>query len=160
MKTNLLLASDNIVAVDATAARFLGFEPSDLDHLREASARGLGPIDRDEIRLLGSNLDEFKFTSRRAERDYEEFRKLLSFVDPAVCKNCRQAFASGLVAAVEEVGEERINGIRVVLGPIGKPPHFRGNGCYSMDLVRADSKSMVFSFLGVRLLLARRKKPF
>ncbi|NPV81187.1 MAG: DUF362 domain-containing protein [Firmicutes bacterium] len=124
LKTNLLLASDNIVAIDATAARFLGFEPSDVEHLREASARGLGPISRDEIRLLGPNLDEFKFTFSRAEHGYEKYRKLLSFVDPAVCKNCRQAFASGLVAAVEEVGEERVKGIRVVLGPIEKPPSF------------------------------------
>jgi uncharacterized protein (DUF362 family) len=63
VESNLLLAGDNLVATDATAARFMGFHPRDtyphapyvFDHnpLLLASEAGVGPVDTDAISVDG-----------------------------------------------------------------------------------------------------------
>jgi uncharacterized protein (DUF362 family) len=49
----LILASADPVALDATAARLMGFDPSRIDHIQECARRGLGTADSQEIRLIG-----------------------------------------------------------------------------------------------------------
>lgn len=54
---NLLLASNDLVALDAVAARLLGFAPRSLPWLRRLEEEGLGPIDLGSIHLRGGGLD-------------------------------------------------------------------------------------------------------
>ncbi|HEY5998286.1 MAG TPA: DUF362 domain-containing protein, partial [bacterium] len=49
----LLLASDDPVALDATAARIIGVAPERVEHLRAAVARGLGLLAAEAIRVDG-----------------------------------------------------------------------------------------------------------
>lgn len=50
---NLIIMGTNPVAVDSICARILGLDPSDVDHIRLAADRGLGPLDPDTIELQG-----------------------------------------------------------------------------------------------------------
>ena len=50
---NVLLAGDDCVAIDAAAAKLMGFEPMDYDFIRLAHERGLGVGRFDEIEILG-----------------------------------------------------------------------------------------------------------
>lgn len=50
---NLVLASDNAVALDATVARMMGLEPGALRFLQKAKDMGLGTFDADQIRIDG-----------------------------------------------------------------------------------------------------------
>jgi hypothetical protein len=53
---NVILASADQVAVDAVAARLMGFDPMGIRYLRLAHERGLGVGDPRSIRLVGDDL--------------------------------------------------------------------------------------------------------
>jgi uncharacterized protein (DUF362 family) len=59
-----ILAGDDVVAVDATACRVMGFDPHEVGHVRMAHERGLGEIDN--IDVLGDGVDAVMRTFRRA----------------------------------------------------------------------------------------------
>lgn len=50
---NMLLASSDCVAIDAVAAKLMGFEPMDHEFIRLAHERGLGVGQMDEIEIVG-----------------------------------------------------------------------------------------------------------
>jgi uncharacterized protein (DUF362 family) len=50
-RPGVVVAGANIVAVDAYATRFFGARPEDVDHVRRAAQRGLGPIDPEKVGL-------------------------------------------------------------------------------------------------------------
>ena len=50
---NILLASDDCVAIDAVSAKLMGFEPMDHDFIRLAHERGLGTGRFNEIEIVG-----------------------------------------------------------------------------------------------------------
>ena len=52
-RLGVVLASDDPVALDATAARLIGVPPERVEHLRVAAARGLGAIDAAAVRVDG-----------------------------------------------------------------------------------------------------------
>lgn len=53
---NIILASSDQVAIDAVAAKLMGFEPLDIDYIRLAHERGLGVGDPREIELVGDDV--------------------------------------------------------------------------------------------------------
>jgi len=53
---NVILASADQVAIDAVAAKMMGFDPLSIDYIRLAHERGLGVGDVREIKLLGDDL--------------------------------------------------------------------------------------------------------
>jgi uncharacterized protein (DUF362 family) len=65
---NVLLASSDSVAIDAVAAKMMGFEPMEIPYLRMATERGLGEGRIDHIELVGDQIDRinFHFESKRS----------------------------------------------------------------------------------------------
>lgn len=55
---NVILASADQVAIDAVAARLMGFQPLDIDYIRLAHERGLGVGDMAEIDLVGDDVSD------------------------------------------------------------------------------------------------------
>ncbi len=53
---NVILASADQVAIDAVAAKLMGFQPLDIDYIRLAHERGLGVGDVAEIELVGDDV--------------------------------------------------------------------------------------------------------
>jgi uncharacterized protein (DUF362 family) len=53
---NIILASADQVAIDAVAAKLMGFDPLGIDYIRLAHERGLGVGDVREIELLGDDV--------------------------------------------------------------------------------------------------------
>src|SRR5688572_2228842 len=66
--TNLILASSDSVAIDAIAARLMGFDPMSIPFLRMAHERGLGVADAREIEVTGERVDgvNFGFRTRKS----------------------------------------------------------------------------------------------
>jgi uncharacterized protein (DUF362 family) len=56
VKMDLIIAGRDVVATDATASRVMGFEPTEIAHIRRAHEKGLGNID--DIEILGSKLED------------------------------------------------------------------------------------------------------
>ncbi len=68
---NVLLASDDQVAIDAVAAKLMGFDPLKIDYIRIAHDKGLGVGDIDQIEIVGMEKAElkklnFNFTTRKS----------------------------------------------------------------------------------------------
>lgn len=63
----LLLASDDLVAADATAARIVGQDPAAVGHIVHAYSRGLGQMREDLITLDGAALAELTMAWQPAE---------------------------------------------------------------------------------------------
>jgi uncharacterized protein (DUF362 family) len=65
---NLLLAAADSVAIDAIAARLMGFEPLSIPFLRMAHERGLGIADPRQIDVVGDDVSQvnFGFETRRS----------------------------------------------------------------------------------------------
>ncbi len=74
VEMNLILAGKDLVAVDATCARLIGYDPREILLTVNAAARGLGTMDADQIDLMGEPLDN---VARRFMRSVED-----SPVDP------------------------------------------------------------------------------
>jgi len=58
---DLVLASADSVAIDAVAARIMGFDPMQIPYLRMATERGLGEARVDKIEIAGEDIDELNF---------------------------------------------------------------------------------------------------
>jgi hypothetical protein len=53
---NVILAAEDQVAIDAVAAKLMGFDPLSIDYIRLAHEAGLGIGDPRQIELLGDDL--------------------------------------------------------------------------------------------------------
>ena len=58
---NYILASGDCVAIDAIAAKMMGFEPMEIPYIRMATERGLGCGDPKEIEVVGADIAEVNF---------------------------------------------------------------------------------------------------
>ena len=65
---NLLLAAADSVAIDAIAARLMGFDPLSIPFLRMAHERGLGIADPRQIEIVGDDVstENFGFQTRKS----------------------------------------------------------------------------------------------
>jgi hypothetical protein len=58
---NVILASADSVAIDAVAARLMGFDPMEIPYLRMATEMGLGEARLDRVELVGDAVDGVNF---------------------------------------------------------------------------------------------------
>ena len=65
---NILLAGADPVALDAVAARVMGFDPLSIPYLRMATEMGLGTADPDRIKVVGDDIGNINlgFRSKRS----------------------------------------------------------------------------------------------
>lgn len=63
---NYLLASADQVAIDAVAAKMMGFEPMELKFIRLAHEAGLGCGDSREVEVVGEDISEVNFHFQKA----------------------------------------------------------------------------------------------
>ncbi|TKJ41900.1 iron-sulfur cluster-binding protein [candidate division LCP-89 bacterium B3_LCP] len=61
VKKDIILASADSVAIDAVAAKIMGFDPMDLPYIRLAHERGLGCGQLDDIEVLGEDISDWNF---------------------------------------------------------------------------------------------------
>ncbi|KAA3605065.1 MAG: DUF362 domain-containing protein [Planctomycetota bacterium] len=57
VEKNLLIASADPVAMDAVAARLMGFDPWEIELFQECASRDLGAVDEKDIDLVGDEVD-------------------------------------------------------------------------------------------------------
>lgn len=61
---DIILASGDSVAIDAVAAKIMGFDPLSIDYLRWATERGLGEARLQDIEIVGEDIGELNFHFR------------------------------------------------------------------------------------------------
>ncbi len=65
---NFVLASADSVAIDAVAAKMMGYDPMEIPYLRMCDERGLGAANPDNIEIVGERIDDvnFGFTTKKS----------------------------------------------------------------------------------------------
>ena len=112
-ETGLLVASSDSVAVDSVFLKLVGVNPGDDLTTREASKRGLGEIDLNEIDFLGDGLKEnsikdFKLPPSKFYMNLPSgvikiltrFIKFGPYINKGICKKCRICAESCPVDAI------------------------------------------------------------
>jgi uncharacterized protein (DUF362 family) len=66
VKMDLIVAGRDVVAVDATCCRVMGFDPHDIKHVWRAFERGLGEVD--DVEVVGERVEDVKRVFKRAGR--------------------------------------------------------------------------------------------
>ena len=61
VKKDIILASSDSVAIDAVAAKIMGFDPFEIPFIRLAHERGLGCGDLNDIEVLGEDISTWNF---------------------------------------------------------------------------------------------------
>jgi len=74
---NYLLASNDQAAIDATAARMMGFNPLTIPYLKLAQEKHLGIADSRKIEISGENLSGVNFNFKRADTFASRGQKLI-----------------------------------------------------------------------------------
>lgn len=55
----LIIAGTDTVAVDSIAARIMGYNPNNIDHIKLAYEKGLGNIDIENISIIGDDINKY-----------------------------------------------------------------------------------------------------
>jgi len=79
---NLILASSDMVAIDAVAAKLMGFEPLELEFIRLAHERGLGVGDPREIEVVGLDISNINFGFTKDEDTFASRGQKLIYWGP------------------------------------------------------------------------------
>ncbi|MFN3283534.1 MAG: DUF362 domain-containing protein [Pseudothermotoga sp.] len=61
VQTNLILASSDLVAIDAVAAKIMGFDPMQIEYIRIADEEGLGNGKLENIEVLGYDISNLNY---------------------------------------------------------------------------------------------------
>jgi uncharacterized protein (DUF362 family) len=67
VRMDLIVAGKDVVAVDATCCRVMGFDPHRVKHIRRAFERGLGELDN--VDVIGERIDDVKRAFKGARKD-------------------------------------------------------------------------------------------
>ena len=79
---NVILAGADQVAVDAVAARMMGFDPMSIDFIRLGHEAGLGCGETDQIDIVGEDISEVDWHFNRAENTFASRGQKLIYWGP------------------------------------------------------------------------------
>lgn len=121
IESNTLIAGDNVVAVDSVSALILNADPHSIRHLTLANKLGLGPIDMENIELMGESIESLEWRKNIVlpTLDYEKYREKINIIDPFKgCQGCKRAVSSGLSDIIENYPDIDLSDVTIVLGPV------------------------------------------
>ena len=117
VEMNLIVAGRDLVAVDSTCARLIGYDPSETLLTVNAAARGLGIMDPDQIEIVGEPVDAVKRRFLRSVEDdpvkVEGFQLIYGEV---TCTGCRNTVMSALADMRNADQLMYLPGVTVVTG--------------------------------------------
>jgi uncharacterized protein (DUF362 family) len=117
VEMNLIVAGKDLVAVDSTCARLIGYDPGDILLTVNAAARGLGVMDPDQIEIVGEPLDAVKRRFLRSiEDDPVKVEGFQLIYGEATCTGCRNTVMSALVDMRNADQLMYLPGVTVVTG--------------------------------------------
>ena len=77
LSLGVIMMGTSGVAVDSVAARLIGFDPNEIDHLRIARSRGWEPVNDDDIEIKSEvPLDELREKTKNLDRTFSNLLEL------------------------------------------------------------------------------------
>ena len=122
VEMGLILAGQDLVAVDAIAGRVMGFAPDEVPITEAAAARGLGTLDESEIEVVGERVAEVQRRFVRCEEDDRIDSAGIDVVhSEGTCTGCRNGLLSSLFDMKADGTLDRARGVTVIAGPTPVP---------------------------------------
>ena len=122
VEMGLILAGQDLVAVDAIAGRVMGFAPDEVPITAAAAARGLGTLDESEIEVVGERVAEVQRRFVRCEEDDRIDSAGIEVVhSEGTCTGCRNGLLSSLFDMKADGTLDRARGVTVIAGPTPIP---------------------------------------
>jgi uncharacterized protein (DUF362 family) len=123
VEMDLILASKDLVAVDAICSRIMGFDPERVLLSKNAAERGLGVYQTEKIEVVGVPVEKVLRRFLRAEEDnpvkVEGFNLMFGGI---TCTGCRNTVMSALVDMRNADQLMYLPGVTVVTGDPEIPP--------------------------------------
>ena len=117
VEMDLIVAGADAVAVDAVCGFITGFEPEEVPITREAAARGLGVMQREEIEIFGESIASvFRRFMRVLEDDRIKIEGFEMLYGEATCTGCRMGIMSSLFDMKEDDQLGYLPGVTIVTG--------------------------------------------
>jgi uncharacterized protein (DUF362 family) len=117
----VVVAGPDIVAVDATCARIMGYDPNDVWIIRNAARRGKGVLDEAQIQIVGESLASVLHPMTGVVFDPTEFGDRVNFCVDLRCRYCAQDATSFLRTREGQALLEKLGRLNVVAGPVREP---------------------------------------
>jgi hypothetical protein len=142
VEMNLIMAGRDLVAVDATCARLIGYDPAETLLTANAAARGLGVMDADQIELVGVPLDSVKRRFLRAiEDDPVDVEGFSLIQGEATCTGCRNTVMSALVDMRNADQTMYLPGVTVITGDALLPEGLSQENIVTVGLCMKDNRT-------------------
>jgi len=128
VEMDLVVAGDDLVAVDAVCGFITGFEPAEVPITAEAARRGLGVADRQDIEVVGEPIES---VFRRFVRFLEDERLKIEGVNllhgGITCSGCRMGIMSALFDMKEADQLSYLQDVTLVTGAPEIPEYVPGD---------------------------------
>ena len=122
VKLGVIVAGRDLVAVDATAGRIMGFAAEQVPITRVAAERGLGTLEEAQIEVVGEPIAAVRRRFLRCEEDHRIDREGVSITHAeGTCTGCRNGLLSSLFDMRADGTLERARGLTIIAGPAAVP---------------------------------------
>ena len=122
VEMGLVLAGQDLVAVDAIAGRVMGFAPDEVPITKAAAERGLGTLDESKIEVVGERVADVRRRFVRCEEDDRIDSAGIEVVhSEGTCTGCRNGLLSSLFDMKADGTLDRARGVTVIAGPTPIP---------------------------------------
>nr|MDO8078151.1 DUF362 domain-containing protein [Candidatus Freyarchaeota archaeon] len=119
----VIIAGTDIVSVDAVASSVMGFEPTEIPHIRLAALQGLGEIDLNRIELRGADLSEVR---RRFQRPSADVMGIYPNVEVYVGCACYEGCLAWTRVELDRLRKhklvEKVGKVNLIIGRDAKAP--------------------------------------
>jgi uncharacterized protein (DUF362 family) len=121
VEMNLLVAGRDLLAVDATCARIMGFQPTEVPLLARAAERGLGTLDAGRIDVVGEPLETVRRRFMRAEEDPRAPLDGVTLLTDEACLGCQNSLYAALLQMELDGTRARADGLTFATGQAALP---------------------------------------
>ena len=122
VEMDLIVAGDDLVAVDAVCGYITGFQPEEVPITAEAARRGLGVANRDDIEVVGEPIEAvFRRFMRVLEDERLKIEGFNLLYGGVTCSGCRMGIMSSLFDMKEANQLMYLQDVTIVTGALEIP---------------------------------------
>lgn len=117
VQLGIIMAGMNPLAVDATVARIMEFDPERVEYMRYAEECGHGSLKEEDIVILGEPIDAVKYPFKTSEPQGKQYEGIEIFEQemPQKCYGCRAVMTIALTRIREAGHLPCFKGMKVLL---------------------------------------------